>query len=131
MARRSNLAALPVSALQAELRRRSRGVNSLHKRRAKLLAKLAALDAEIREAGGSLAGPGGLSLRKRPKNDMKLEESLVKLLKGKTMGVTEAAEEVQKAGYKTSSTTFRTIVNQCLIKSKKIKKVARGQYTAA
>jgi len=49
---------------------------------------------------------------------------------GKTMGVSEAADAVQRAGYKTSAANFRTIVNQTMLKSPKIKKVSRGQYTA-
>ncbi|MCC6908574.1 MAG: hypothetical protein IT430_11570 [Phycisphaerales bacterium] len=68
----------------------------------------------------------------RSENSMTLTESLQKVLKGKTMGVTEVAAAVQKAGYKTNSENFRTIVNQTLIKNPKMfKKVSRGQYTAA
>jgi hypothetical protein len=52
------------------------------------------------------------------------------VLKGKTMGVAEAADAVQKAGYKTSSPNFRTIVNQALLRSELIKKLGRGAYTA-
>jgi len=48
------------------------------------------------------------------------------------MGVTEAAEAVKKAGYKTNAANFRVIVNQALLKHRnKFKKVERGQYTAA
>ncbi len=64
---------------------------------------------------------------------MPLPEALHQVLKGKTLSVGEAVEAVQRAGYKTSSNNFRTIVNQQLIaaKNKKLfKKVARGQYTA-
>lgn len=46
------------------------------------------------------------------------------------MDVTSIAEQVQKAGYQTSSPNFRTIVNQALISSGRFKRVARGQYTA-
>jgi len=49
---------------------------------------------------------------------------------GKTMGVSDVAGAVQKAGYRTSSPSFRTIVNQALIASGKFKRVGRGQYTA-
>ncbi|MDY7108645.1 MAG: hypothetical protein SYC29_08400 [Planctomycetota bacterium] len=67
----------------------------------------------------------------RPRNTGSLVEALKKLLTGKTMTVTEMADAVQKAGYKTSSPNFRTIVNQTLINNKKdFKRVARGQYTA-
>ena len=69
--------------------------------------------------------------RSRPRNTGSLVEALKKLLTGKTMTVTEMADAVQKAGYKTSSPNFRTIVNQTLINNKKdFKRVARGQYTA-
>jgi hypothetical protein len=130
MARRSSagsLSSLPISHLQAELRRRQRGVGSLIRRRDKLAAKLAALDEQIRSAGG----PGG-GVRVRPQNATSLVEALHKVLTGKTMGVTEVAEAVRKAGYNTNAANFRTIVNQALIKHKnKFKKVDRGQYTAA
>lgn len=134
MARKSGsggLSGLPIAVLQAELRRRSRSVSSLAKRREKLIAKLNELDALIRASGGTLSGTGAVGVRKRPKNDTNLEEALARMLKGKTMSVTEASIEVQKSGYRTSAENFRTIVNQCLIRSKKFKKVSRGQYTAA
>jgi hypothetical protein len=130
MARRASggsLSSLPISQLQAELRRRQRGVGSLIRRRDKLAAKLAALNEQIATAGG----PGG-GIRVRPQNSSSLVEALHKVLSGKTMDVTEVAEAVRKAGYNTNAANFRTIVNQALIKHKnKFKKVERGQYTAA
>jgi len=130
----SGLTRLSVVELQREIRRRQRGTAALHRRRAKLLAKIEALDAEILAAGGTLDGrtvraPGGG--RTRPKNDSTLIEALEGVLKGKTMSVTEAAEAVQRAGYRTSAANFRTMVNIALIKSGKFKRVERGQYTAA
>ena len=69
--------------------------------------------------------------RKRPRNDSNLVDALHKLLTGKQMSVTDAAEAVQKAGYQTSAANFRTIVNQTLIKFRsRFKKVSRGVYTA-
>ncbi len=44
--------------------------------------------------------------------------------------VTDAAEAVQKAGYRTNSSNFRTQVNLALIKGGKFKRVGRGLYTA-
>ena len=62
---------------------------------------------------------------------MNLVDSLAKVLKSKTLSVTEATEAVQKAGYLTTAANFRTIVNQALIRETKVfKKVSRGQYTA-
>ncbi len=114
--------------LQRELRKRERGLRGLQRTRERLASRIQELDAQIMELGGVITGLGGV--RKRAKNDAKLVDALVKLLSGKTMGVTEASIAVQKAGYKTTSPNFRTIVNQALIKDKRFKRVERGQYTA-
>ena len=129
----SRLAGLSVAELQAEIRRRQRATKSLHRRRANLLAKIAALDGQILAAGGSLNGAasGPRPGRKRPKNDGSLIDALRAVLKDKTMGVAEAAEAVQKAGYRSSSPNFRTMVNAALIKKKLFKRVERGRYTTA
>lgn len=56
---------------------------------------------------------------------------LEQVLAGATMSVSEAVDAVQRAGYKTKSENFRTIVNQALLANKdRFRKVARGQYTA-
>jgi hypothetical protein len=123
--------------LQAELQRRSRTAQALQRKRVKLVAKLGVLDARIRELGLHINGVssgrvGAIPGRKRAKNESNLADALAKVLKGKTMGVTEVAGAVQKAGYQTTAANFRTIVNQCLIKNNKMfKKVERGQYTAS
>jgi hypothetical protein len=47
------------------------------------------------------------------------------------MSVTDVAEAVKQAGYKTTSSNFRVIVNQALLANPKVfRKVARGEYTA-
>ncbi|MEM9064977.1 MAG: hypothetical protein AAGB51_05750 [Planctomycetota bacterium] len=122
------LGELSTEALQAELRRRQRSTRSLERKRERLLEQLRDVEAELAAHGAPITASGGV--RKRPKNDMNLEEALASVLTGSTMGVTEAAEAVQRAGYMTSSANFRTIVNQTLIRSKKFKKISRGQYTA-
>lgn len=120
---------LTIRELHAEIRKRERMAGGLLKKRQKLATRLAQLDEQIRRQGLSTPGAGG---GVRPKNDMNLVEALSKVLKSKTMSVTDAAEAVQRAGYKTSAANFRTIVNQALIKNTKIfKKIERGQYTAA
>lgn len=114
--------------LAAELRRRQRDLDKLQRRRERLADQISVLDAEIAQLGGGLSGVGGV--RRRPRNDSNLADALVQSLSGKEMGVTQVAEAVQAAGYRTSSPNFRTIVNQTLIKDKRIKRVARGLYTA-
>jgi hypothetical protein len=130
MAKRSNLGTLSIAQLQREIRKREkqsgRVVQSLQKRRMKVLAKLADLDAEIARHGGSIRGGKG---RTRPVNDANLADSLVAVLKNTVMNVTGVAMQVQKAGYRTTSPNFRTIVNQTLIKDSRFKRVGRGKYT--
>jgi hypothetical protein len=47
------------------------------------------------------------------------------------MRVTDLAEAVQKAGYKTNSKTFRVQCNIALVKRKDLfKRVGRGEYAA-
>lgn len=145
-----SLASVPMASIVAELQRRS---SILNDRRAELESELETINAElsaINAAAHARLGPGRLrgstsrakagrpagkathyrTGRKRPKNEMSLEDALARLLKGKTMGVAEMADAVQKAGYKTNSPNFRVIVNATLLKSPRFKRVARGQYTA-
>lgn len=149
--RGGGLRAASAGELHAELQRRSRDLAALESKRDDLLGKVDGLEAEIAAINGALgvstasrrgrrpAGrpKSGASVRvtrmsggRRPRNENSLEVSLAKTLQGKTMGVSEVATAVQKAGYKTTSPNFRTIVNQTLIKSPLIKKIGRGQYTA-
>lgn len=143
--------------LRRELEKRQNQVGSLQAKRARLVAELAGLDAELSAFGAPVAvkrGPGrppgsknkkkrttagkgrrrnrGSAAATRAQNTMTLTEALQGVLRGKTMGVTEVSKAVQKAGYKTNAENFRTIVNQTLIRNAKLfKKVDRGLYTAA
>jgi hypothetical protein len=80
-----------------------------------------------RRGAGRRAG----TRRGRGSNENSLVSSLHTLLRGKTMGVADMSQAVRRAGYKTSSPNFRTIVNAALITNPdKFKRVARGQYTS-
>jgi hypothetical protein len=144
--RGASLSRMTTSALSAELARRQRRLPMLQRQHADLMNKLEAIEAEIAEMGGNATGGGATRGRKpsgrpagrpvgsgggkRPRNAKNLEDTLADTLRGKTMSVTEATAAVQSRGYKTTAANFRTIVNATLLKSKKIKKVSRGQYTA-
>lgn len=131
MAKRSStLSGISVSDLRRELGRRQKRVGSLIKKRDRQMEKVRELDQQIAELGGIARGGSFVGARKRPKNESNLVDALAKVLTGKTMSVTEVSEAVQKAGYMTTSPSFRTIVNQTLINSGKFKRVSRGQYTA-
>ena len=138
---RPALARVSIASLQAEIQRRTSRASGLLKKRDRLLKRLAAVTVKLEAAGIESDAPvrvgargatarGARGPRRRPRNEMNLVEALAQLLKGKTMSVTDAAEAVQRAGYKSSSANFRLIVNQALLKSPKFKKVSRGQYTA-
>lgn len=155
---RTGLSAASLADLQAEIERRTNELRDLQAQRRDVAAELDRLDREIARHGGvpgvrrrgrppgsGRRGPGrppaAAGARKktsrrgrggaRPKNKLSLVDALSQVLTGKTMGVSEVADAVQKAGYKTTSENFRTIVNQALINNPKaFRKVARGQYTA-
>ncbi len=69
--------------------------------------------------------------RKRPHNEVTLEDAIAGVLQGQVMGIPEITDAVLASGYKSGAANFKTIVNQTLIKSDRFKKVARGQYTTA
>jgi len=119
--------------LQKEIRRRHRTVGTLQGRRDRLAQRVANLDNQIQEMGGSVNGSlgGGARGGRRARNAKALPQALLAVLKGKTMRVTDAADAVLKAGYKTASKTFRVQVNIALAKNRKLfRRVGRGQYTA-
>lgn len=144
----ARLQSLSTSALLAEVRRREQSITSMIRERDSLASRLAALDEEIATLSGSATLPAAKAGRRgqrkkagkrarkgdtgrvRPVNEGTLEDALVKTLTGKVMGVNEVAAAVVAGGYKTNAANFRTIVNQCLIRSSRIKKVERGKYTA-
>ncbi len=132
---RRGLSGVSIETLQAEISRRRAGLGALERKRKTLLSRLAKVEAKIVAHGGTADRAAGVRVgrrgaRRRAQNDMSLAASLKKVLTGKTMGVSEVAEAVQRAGYKTTSPNFRTIVNQTLIKGNGFRKVKRGKYTA-
>ena len=143
--RGATLRSASISELTQEMQRRARDIDKLEERRAKIMAEVDQLDAELdqlRSALGRTSAPTRGRPRKsqsgrkpapgrRPKNTRKLPEVLQEVMAGKTMGVAEAAEAAKAAGYKSSSDNFKNIVNQALITDKRFKRVGRGQYTAS
>jgi hypothetical protein len=137
--RSSALADVSLAALTAEIERR---LEDLRRQRERFVRDLEALDAKIaaidrlpaagkRGRSRRARAKAGGAPRLRPRNAMNLVEALHRQLSGATLSVTEVAEAVQKAGYRTTSPNFRTIVNQTLINNAKLfKRVARGRYTA-
>ncbi len=128
----SSLLSIDTATIQSELRRREGLAAQLASMRDRLQAKVVALDARIAEAGGTANGVAAFlrrGARRRSRGGRTLVESLAALLKGKTMRVIEAADAVQKAGYRTASRNFRTQVGIALSKGP-FRRVGRGRYTA-
>ncbi len=137
--RGTSLARMTTKELVAELARRQRRLPMLERQHADLVRKLEAIESEITGMGisvgvargrGNVGRPVGSGGGKRPKNAKNLEDMLIDTLRGKKMSVAEATAAVQARGYKTTAANFHTIVNAAMLKSKKIKKVSRGVYTA-
>ena len=138
------LARLSTAQLSQELERRRGMLDDLVRQRDTINAELQELEAAFGPAAGS--SPNGRRRRgrkpgrptahqgrrgPRARNSTNLVGALQGVLNGKTMKVTDIADAVQKAGYKTNSSNFRVIVNQALLANRKaFKKVARGEYTA-
>ena len=157
--RKSRLASASYTELKNEIIRRQEQVQNLITTRDRLSAELRELETLIESVGGGevitasyttvrrrgparppgsgkgramLTGPTARHGRKgRKGNANSLAGSLHTVLTGKTLGLSEAADAVKRAGYKSSSPNFRTMVNQALLANRSMfKKVARGQYTA-
>lgn len=142
----SAISKLSTVELQRELARRQSVLGKLQTRRATLATELAALETEIGRLGGSLNGrarrgrkgriqppaaSNGRRRRGRHGNRQSLQALLHSLLQNKTMSVMELADAAKKAGHKSKSKNFRTIVSLALLNRKLFKRVGRGQYTAA
>jgi len=119
--------------IQAELRRRQQKLPALQRKQKKLLADLAEVENQLAALGTSAskrAAAGTAPRGRRPKNKKNLADTLASVLsKTKPTRVIEAVAAVKKAGYKTTSNNFNTIVNQTLLKDKKrFKQTGRGKY---
>lgn len=125
--RPTNLGRVDLAVLHAELRRREKLVSRLRRKHASAMRRVATIEAQLDALGGKPTGRGrSLAVH----NTTSLVDALAKVLSGKTMGIPEMADAVQKDGYRTSSPNFRVIINATLIKFKdRFRRVARGQYT--
>jgi len=128
---RSPLSGLTMAQIQAELRTREKKLTKVRRQYNNAVAKVARLEAQMRDLGGDLpSGRGGRS-GTRARNEFPLHTALHNLLKGKTMGAAQAADALLQSGFRTTARTFRTMVNIALIKNKNLfKRVERGQYTS-
>jgi len=125
---RSRLSTMSITDLRQEIERRQKLLP-------KLIAQRDALSREITELQG-LAAPEARKAgkkargRRRPDNKIGLANLLAQVMKGKAkVTIGEAMEGVLSAGYKTTSSHFRQVVNKTLLTDKRFKNVARGVFT--
>lgn len=122
-----------IAQLERILQDRRTELGGLNRERADLQKKLDGLDRQIAKVNGSLRGRRG---RRgggggRPHNKQSLVEAIESVMRasGKPMRVGEILEAVEAGGYRSSSASFRGIVNQTLIKERKrFSAVERGLY---
>jgi len=143
-----NLSHLPTREIQAEIDRRQAQAASIRGHRDAIARQIAELDKHIADLGGD-ALLRSRKRRGRPRGSKTkangaaagtgarrgrrggLADVLHSLLQGKTMSVPEMAKAAKKAGHKSKSKNFRTVVGLTLINHRKMfKRVSRGQYTA-
>ena len=128
-------------------------ITEIKSRRETIAIELEAINHELADLGSVVAvdqsphrGPGrpkgsrngiatgarrGAKGRGRGGNKQSLPALLHSILRGKTMAVAEMAAAAKKAGHKSKSKSFRTIVSLALLNNKPMfNRVSRGQYTA-
>ena len=86
----------------------------------------------VESRNGVASGAGrGAKGHGRGGNKQSLPTLLHSLLRGKTMSVADMTDAAKRAGHKSKSKNFRTIVSLALLNHKPMfKRVSRGQYTA-
>jgi len=124
---------LSIDAMIAEIRRRKKLLDQLNRRRSALLKKLFSVETDIKNAGGEItpisAGAITNGSAARYRNTQSLADAMHACMSRETaMTVAEIEKAVIKYGYRSSSSTFRTIIFQTLGKDKRFKKQSRGQY---
>jgi hypothetical protein len=105
------------------LAKRRSALDELMRERAQLQKRMGAIDVKVRSlSGGGRAS--GLTDGGRARNAMSLVAKA-----DKPLGVRDIVEKVQAAGYLSNAANFRALVNQTLIKQRKLfANTGRGVY---
>lgn len=128
---KKTLRKLTIDEMLKEIKRRNQIISKLNRHRAQLLAKIADVEELIRASGGEIKNmairAGGVG--KRPRNEQSLPDAMASAMsKEKPMSVAQIEAAVTKAGYRSTSSTFKTIIFQALAKDDRFKKASRGLY---
>jgi hypothetical protein len=131
MPRIANQPRLTLSDLERMIEKRRAEVALLANEREQLRNRLAALDAKLRVLAGRASTGAVLSRGGRGRTGLSLVATLSNILSGakKPLSVGEIVEKVQASGYYSKAANFRGLVNQTLIKQRKLfSNAGRGLY---
>jgi hypothetical protein len=111
-------------------------LESLLNKRKKLVRQLQKVDRRIAQLRGSTGRAVRGGVPRRARNPKSLQSLVLAILKSNKKGLTlkELQHKVLSAGYKTSASSFRNVLYQCLYKMYKTSEVAyddsSGRYVA-
>src|SRR4051812_17068749 len=127
MLRSSSVPGLSLVQLEKLMKTRRAEVARLSRVRDKLQKKLDVVEKKLTAIAGEASGK-----MTRPRNHASLQEIIHQVLQkaGGPLSVGDILDKVQAAGYRSKSGNFRGIVNQTLIKDKRLSKAGRGRYQA-
>ncbi len=125
MLRSSSVTGLSLVQLEKLMQTRRAEVLRLSRIRDKLRKKLDGVEAKLAAICGEV---GGRATRAR--NNASLQEMIHQVLSRAAgpLSVGDILDKVRAAGYRSKSGNFRGIVNQTLIKDKRLSKAGRGMY---
>jgi hypothetical protein len=125
MSRSSSVSGLSLIQLEKLMQARRAEVIRLSRIRDKLQKKLEGVEKKLIAIAGDTGGKVT-----RPRNHASLQEIIYQVLQkaGKPLGVGDILDKVHATGYRSKSSNFRGIVNQTLIKDKRLSKAGRGLY---
>jgi hypothetical protein len=131
----SPLAQFPMAELLAEIDRRHARARMLIAERQRILAQMAALEAEmgmVQPAGASAAPtrrPAPAEPRQRARNSVSLADALALAIEVRaTVSPAEAAQLVLSNGYQSTAKNFGVVVANALAKDQRFKRVERGRH---
>jgi len=122
---------LTLSDLERMLQKRRSEIATLARERDQLRDRIATIDGKLRALAGKASANAIFSRRGRGRNPMSLVSTLTNVLSQakKPLKVGEILEKVQASGYHSKAVNFRGLVNQTLIKQRKLfANAGRGLY---
>ena len=122
--------ALTIPELERMLEERRSSVAKLQRKREDLQSKLDEMDRQIAAVGGVASSPApARTAGGRARNATSLGGAIAAVMGGKgPMSVGDILDAVKAGGYRSSSSNFRGIVNQTLIKDERFHSAGRGSY---